>query len=168
MKYLFQFTLCLFAAALAFLSVRSCGTEPGDEDMQQQEDFIKSQYAYAMRVQHQYGVPAYVSLSAAALLTNFGDERDLMDGNAMFLIESSKGHTGNADTSIVWMGNILRSYQSTDSAYVDFARTILPQAQQIGAFSFLERWWDVLGYNGYGGAKDVYDMSLLMQKLNHN
>ena len=121
-----------------------------DNEVASQRQFIASQAPSASILEDKFGIPMSVSITVAAMVTEFGEDEQLSPNNAYFLLEVDSTSTVRTDT--LWVGDVaIRAYQSPARAYLDWARELMRQdfyplvkGKPINVWlPYMEKW----GYN---------------------
>lgn len=121
-------TAILIAVLASFLGWKVFSTpEPEvDSETASQRQFIASQAPAAAILEDKCGIPMSVSITIAAMTTEFGEDERLAPSNAYFLLEVDSTSKVNTDT--LWVGEVaIRAYQSPTRAYLDWAKELMKQ-----------------------------------------
>jgi hypothetical protein len=98
--------------------------KPDNETLQHQQ-FIASQISAADVLESKFGIPMSVSVTVAAMVTDFGENDELASNHAYFLLLVDSTSV-SADT--VWVGSVpIRAYPSTIKAYLGWAQELRKQ-----------------------------------------
>lgn len=112
--------------------------------------YIYSYASVALAVQHEYGIPAELTLAVAGIETGFGQSSICMQSGNHFNIKKGDGWRGLVHTDgrgVQW-----RKYRNTRESYEDFGAFILARAPHIIASPTPEN-FAATGYAGRVGRK---------------